>query len=218
MEKWTDGIYLLRQYNQFKTGLWLLENNGEAAILEMPMYDEPEEKPYKVCQQICKENKINIKYFLCSHAHMDHFSYKTYSEFKNNFPKAKFYLQQRFQKRIANTSRTTFFKNHLKLDIGGEVLYLIHAPKHSWSDTMVVFKGAVFTGDWELNTIRSVHDGKQYSVPYDVRLKSIATMAQFEKKYDYHIHKVFSVHANDKRENVQFTELILDTKNDRELW
>ena len=33
---WVDGIYLIGQFNWFRTGCWLLVHNGQAAILEMP--------------------------------------------------------------------------------------------------------------------------------------------------------------------------------------
>ena len=95
---------------------------------------------------------------------------------------------------------------------------MIHAPKHSWSDTMIVFGEVIITGDWELNTIRSVHDGKIDAVPLAIKMKSIDKMAAFEEKFNWKITTVFSTHANDRRENVNFTELMNDTKHDRKFW
>ena len=218
MQDWGTGIYLLQQYHRYQTGLWLLIHEGEAAILEMPPYFKEEVPPYKLCKQVCAEHNATIKYLLCSHAHGDHFAQKTYDEMKKNFPEAKIYLQNGFKKRIRNKARTKFFNEKQRLDLANEPLILIHAPKHSWTDTMVIFRGTMFTGDWELNTIRSVHDGKKYAVPMDVRLESIKIMENFEKDYNYNIHRVLSVHANDRREGVNFSELMTDTKNDRKLW
>lgn len=218
MEKWGAGIYLLGQYHRYQTGLWLLKNQDEAAILEMPPYFKNEEPPHKICKTLCEDYNLNIKYFLCSHAHGDHFSQKTYDEIKKSFPQAKIYLQNDFKKRIKNKARTKFFEDEQRLYLANEPLILVHAPKHSSTDTMVIFRGTIFSGDWELNTIRSVHDGKKYAVPMEMRLQSIQKMETFEKRYNYNIHRVFSVHANDRRENVNFTELMADTKNNRKLW
>ncbi|BBM82672.1 MBL fold metallo-hydrolase [Candidatus Uabimicrobium amorphum] len=218
MEKWGAGIYLLGQYHRYQTGLWLLKHQDEAAILEMPPYFKSEVPPYKLCKTLCEDYNLKIKYFLCSHAHGDHFWQKTYDEIKKNFPQAKIYLQNGFKKRIKNKARTKFFEDEQRLYLANEPLILIHAPKHSPTDTMVAFRGTMFTGDWELNTIRSVHDGKKYAVPMETRLQSVQKMETFEERYNYNIHRVFSVHANDRRENVNFTELMADTKNNRQLW
>lgn len=243
MKKWSDGIYLLGQFNKLETGSWLLVHNQEGAILELPPYLKGEESPAKLALEESKKWGIKIKYLLCTHAHDDHITSKTVKEFLDCFPEALLYLQKGFRtNRNCNTELRNYLKEAFKkkktkspallqcekqvryfeesesLNLGGEALHLIHAPKHSWTDTFVVFRGAVFSGDWELNTIRSVHDGKKISVSKPARLRAIDKMLHFENEYGYKIHKVFSVHANDRRDNVFFPSLMEDTKVNRKLW
>jgi hypothetical protein len=82
------------------------------------------------------------------------------------------------------------------------------------TDTMVLFRGAACTGDWELNTVRTVNE----RVPVETRLRSCARMIEFVHHTGYHVHRVYSVHANDRREGVDFPALIADTRTDRKLW
>ena len=70
------------------------------------------------------------------------------------------------------------------------------------------------TGDWELNTIRTVNE----SVPVETRLNSCNRVIEFVRLINYHVHRVYSVHANDRREGVDFPALIADTREDRKLW
>jgi hypothetical protein len=132
------------------------------------------------------------------------------------FPNAEVHLQRGFEG-IAGFMRNLYFYDHdSKLDLGGEPLYLVHAPKHSWTDTHIIFKGVAITGDWELNTLRAAHDDKpNHRVPREAKLAAIDKMSRFEHDYKYRIHKVYSVHANDRRENIDFTWLMNDTKVDR---
>src|SRR5262249_46358806 len=100
--------------------------------------------------------------------------------------------------------------------MAGESLFLVHAPKHSRTDTMVIFRGTACTGDWELGTIHSVHDWTQFlAVPEARKLEAITRMEQFPTKYNYLIHRVFSVHANDKREGVDFPRLMASTRENK---
>lgn len=218
MEKWSEGIYLLGKYNELKTGCWLLAHGGEGAILEMPPYSRDQASPTVMAREAAQRQNLKIKYLLGTHCHWDHISARTTAEFTVCFPEATLYLQRNFHPRFRRAFRVILFDASKKLDLGGEPLYLVYAPKHSMTDTMVIFRGTICTGDWELNTIRSVHDGKPDTVPMSVRLRSIARMTAFEKTYDYRIHRLFSSHANDRRDNVNFGDLMQDTKNDRELW
>lgn len=218
MELWSTGIYLIGTYNRLATGCWLLTNDGEGAILELPPYLPHQQPPAQEVKRLTQEHDIEIKYLLCSHDHWDHIAVETTTQFLRLFPRCRGYLHSTFRRHLQPLLRIDYFESEACLELGGEKLYLVHAPKHSLSDTMVIFKGAIFTGDWELNTIRSVHDAGSKAVPLEVKLKSIATMERFQKQHDYRIHKVFAVHANDRRENVDFDHLMADTRQDRKFW
>lgn len=219
MEQWFDGIYLLGQYNSLRTGSWLLAHGNSAAVLEMPPYGASEGPPALAAQQAAQGLGVAVKYLLCSHAHADHFSAKTYQEFRSLFPDATVHLQSGFRPILGQDRSIDWFNESRLLFLDGEPLFLVHAPKHSWTDTMVIFRGAICTGDWELGTIRSVHDGKgRHSVSSDRKMASIDAMIAFASRRDYWIHRVYSVHANDRREDVSFAQLMQETKADRRLW
>ncbi|MFY8000948.1 MAG: hypothetical protein ACOVSW_20315 [Candidatus Kapaibacteriota bacterium] len=217
VQEWSKGVLLMGRFEWFGTGCWLLHHNGIGAILELPPYSpDHQESPATKAYNVCKKRKIDVKYILCTHTHIDHFNAKTAREMQGAFPQAEVHLQRGFEGIAGMLNKVYFFDHDSKLDIGGEPLYLIHAPKHSWTDTHVIFKGTAITGDWELNTLRSAHDDKpRYAVPKEAKLAAIDKMSRFEHDYKYHIHKVFSVHANDRRENVDFTALMHDTKIDK---
>ncbi|MBN2383707.1 MBL fold metallo-hydrolase [bacterium] len=220
METWSQGIHLLGRFNAFQAGCWLLEHGGQAALVEVPPYGRTEMSPAFLAQEAADMLNVQIKYCLCSHCHADHFSWFTLGQFTKAFPQASFILQRHFPK-VQNMDRTfIYFDRIQRLALGGEPLFLIHAPKHSWSDTMIIFRGVIISGDWELNTIRSVHDGRWpgQNVPFAQRRQSIRRLITFTEKNNYIIHKVFSVHANDRREQVNFRELMLDTATNRKLW
>ena len=219
MEYWSDGVNLLGVYGESRTGCWILYNDGRAAILELPPYNPGQWSPTIAAQIAAEQRNLTIEYLLCSHAHTDHIAEETLKEFNRAFPGAQVWLQNEFQEHMPAAKHVHYFDDFLKLSLGGEPLYLVHAPKHSWTDTIVIFKGVAITGDWELNTIRSVHDGNHdMRVPLEVKLESIEKMKRFPVEQKYLVHKVFSVHANDRRDEVDFEELMEDTKEDRVFW
>ena len=96
-------------------------------------------------------------------------------------------------------------------------MFLLSVPKHSVTDTMVVFRGAICTGDWELRTIHSVHDAWS-GITTAQKLASIQRLIDFVTARNYRIHMVFSVHANDRQEGIDFLKLMEETREDRVFW
>ena len=217
MEKWFEGIFLLGRFNSLKTGCWLLVHNHEAAILELPPRELDEECPSELALEAVKSLNVSVKFILCTHNHGDHLSEETLSKMRALFPRASVYLQKGCQDVISSRWGIHWFKDELKLDLGGEPLYLVHAPKHSDTDTMIIFRGTICTGDWELGTIRSVHDGWSGITEVE-KNASIDCLLEFVSKNHYHIHQTFSVHANDRKEQVDFIKLMEDTRVNRKLW
>lgn len=214
MEQWSSGIYLLGQYHNLRTGCWLLTQGNSGAILELPPYNRDQVSPAITARQLARQFNIEIIYLLCSHVHDDHFDLKTAREFTQIFPRAELWLQAGFAPTVTDDIPANYFDANMQLKLAGETLFLVHAPKHSWTDTMIIFRGAICTGDWELNTLRSVHN----SVSDTRKLQSIETLIAFAQTYPYTIHTAFSVHANDRREHIDFVALMRDTMVDRKLW
>lgn len=218
-KQWSEGVWLLGRYEWFGTGAWMLVNGHDAALVEMPPYNpNHQESPARKAYFVAKKHRLNLRYILCTHNHSDHCSIITALELARYFPEAEYVLQQGFEEIIHMVPRVHFFNEEQVLYLEGEPLYIVHAPKHSWTDTMVIFKGVAITGDWELNTLHSCHDDKpRHRVSKEVKIQSIQKMRRFQESKGYHIHKVFSVHANDRRENVNFNWLMDDTLVERRL-
>ncbi|QJW96461.1 MBL fold metallo-hydrolase [Frigoriglobus tundricola] len=217
MNRWFDGVYLVGRYNWLQTGVWLLAHNGEAAVLEMPptslVGTGSGADPAGDAAHAARELGVTVKYLLCTHTHHDHFSAPTFRQMRERFPQAEPVLHSDFR-RAVDEAGVRYFDDRLTLSIGGEPLHLIHAPKHSPADTIVIFRGAACTGDWELGTVRTVNE----RVPVETRVRSCDRVIAFVRESGYRVHRVYSVHANDRREGVDFPALIADTREDRKLW
>ena len=219
MDRWFDGVYLLGRVAWVETGCWLLVNGGDAAVLELPpsVWGGPD--PVQLAVRGAAAHNVRVRYLLCSHAHLDHFSRPTLRRMRGAFPAAAPVLQNGFRSVVGDPTGISFFQECHTLDLGGEPLHLVHAPKHSSTDTMVVFRGAVCTGDWELGTLRTVLDWNPVArVPLETRMRSCERMMSFPKRANYAVHRVFSVHGTDRRENVDFAALMAATREDRKLW
>src|SRR5262245_35861733 len=77
-QQWFDGIYLIGQFNWFRTGCWLLTHDGEAAVLEMPPASLDEPDPVSLAEELLSQLGASVKHLLCTHSHCDHFSRRTY--------------------------------------------------------------------------------------------------------------------------------------------
>lgn len=219
MEQWSDGVYLLGRYGEWKTGCWLLTSGTSGAIVEIPPYNVGQWPPSVAARLAAEQLGVTIEYLLCSHTHGGHLSPQTLRDFSDAFPNAVLHVHDSFEPYLAGGISTRYFQGVVKLGLGGEALFLVHAPKHSLTDTIIVFRGVAFTGDWELNTIRSMSDGREgENVPLDIKLQSINRLRKFPDDQGYVIHRIFSTHANDRREKVDFAAVIEDTKQDRQFW
>lgn len=217
MDRWFDGVYLVGRYNYLQTGVWLLAHNGEAAVLEAPptsLVGHDSADPAADAASAAAELGVAVRYLLCTHTHHDHFSATTFRHLRGRFPHAEPVLQSGFLNAVGGEAGVRYFDNEATLFVGGEALHLLHAPKHSQTDTFVIFRGAACTGDWELNTVRTVNE----RVPVEARLRSCERVVEWLRRTNYHIHRVYSVHANDRREGVDFAALMADTRVDRTLW
>lgn len=215
VEKYVDGIYLLGQYAATQTrrtpaGCWMLYNKKEAAIVDLPPTPEDGEQPFDRAQEVCRNRGFDLRYILCTHADEDHFSKETYRGFRAAFPDASPLFHKDFQ-RLARDEAVTFFQDDetVKYDLAGEPFYLIHAPKHSPSDTVIVFRGAAMMGDWELETLRSMNDDGPDRVPIAKRRQSIDRLMRFSQ--DYTVHVTIQSRADHVRRKVDFGRLLGDT-------
>lgn len=214
---WFEGVYLVGRFGPLRTGCWLLVHHDEAAVLELPPSGWGEPSPAEAVKAALAGSPVRVRHLLCTHAHNDHLSAATFHALLAAFPDAEPCLHVGFRRHLGSEFGVRYFADQLRLTLAGEPLYLVHAPKHSGTDTMVIFRGAACTGDWELGTLRSVHDWTPaWAVPTERKLESIARMERWPAENDYHIHRVYSVHATDRREGVDFPALMASTRYDGE--
>jgi hypothetical protein len=133
-----------------------------------------------------------LRYITASHAHWDHLDTNVLGELNKAFPGAEF-LDPSFLSRHED----------VMLDIGGEPVWLLKAPKHSGSDVVTVFRGVAMTGDIELGALESVTN----EVPLRTRKRSMHYLASFPWRHGYHVHSIASAHLNDVRTNIHWPDL-----------
>jgi hydroxyacylglutathione hydrolase len=185
---------LLGQYPQGDddgVGSWILHHGGEAALLELP----PDESLIQDAAEAVASLGAKVKYILASHDHEDHFDPKVLRKLRRH---EAFRNATWIPPGIQNEGVTP-------LDLAGEPLWLIYAPKHSRTDMVTVFRGAAMTGDMELGTLQSVNR----EVNKTVKRKSLVFLADFERAHAYRIHSLMSAHLNDFRRNIDWSSTVL---------
>ena len=227
MKKVADGFTILKKYGPIKNACWILEHNGEAAIVETPPYKKGEKPPYQKAKIYCKKNKLFPKYVLLTHPHWDHC--QTLPEFRVEFPQAQFiahesFLRDHFFRYMIRNTRTrrgkswldegkrffddVYFNDVYRCELGGEPLYLIHAPKHSYGDQMIVFRGAMITGDWYIGDLTDCND----LVDPGDKVNSINRLMQVISQLNYHVHMLFSGHGDSLMFDADFYSIMEASK------
>jgi len=229
-ENVNPGIQLVEQFGQLNTGIWLLSHHNEGVILEMPDYSEEERfDPWQKLDEYIMEHNIYIKFSTATHNHTDHFS--TFPQFHEEFSEIPIVVNSNFFRNFAiskfisaedlesdvEVEPSIFVKNVpvycfkeqvFQTHLSGEPLYLIKAPKHSWSDTIVIFRGTMITSDWWIGK----GDPNKNNIPESVINDSISLLQEFTRQMNYKIHSLISVHANEFRRNIDFINLMEETR------
>ena len=223
---------MVGRYGNPPCGTWLLCHNGECALVEMPPFFKKDCRPIEPVKKFIKDMGLSgPKYILSSHSHMDHtysiFHYKAafpqaeiivHSSFLNDyFMRCFIYMYWTRNKRIYGEEiadnmglfHKVFSSDLYSLELGGEPLYLIYAPKHSYEDTMIVFKGAMITGDWVIGPYPDCND----LVATGDKIRSIDRILNILKELDYNIHMLFSVHGDNLMYNVDFCQVMKETRD-----
>lgn len=168
-------------------GSWLLSNDGEALLLEIP--------PGLTVNDVAAGLKTigaGLRYVTASHLHEDHLDIDGWNDLQEAFHGTHF-------------MRPTGAKvgSDIMINLGGEPLWLIKAPKHSPTDTVVVFRGVANLGDIELGTIDSVNQ----EVSRATKAASMDYLRCFEERTGYRVHTIVSAHLNDFRQGVDWPRL-----------
>jgi len=199
-------------------------------ILEMP--DLSDDDPFISWERIDKyinQEHLKLKLMTATHVHGDHFN--TYPQFNKKFPNIPIIVNPLFFREVtisnfitprdiwhSHSLKPSYFLKDIPIycfegksfetDLSGEPLYLLRAPKHSWSDTLILFRGTVITGDWWLGP----GDPNPNRIPIGTINRSIDFLESFIKEKQYHIHTLISVHANEYRRGIDFIEIMEQTR------
>jgi hydroxyacylglutathione hydrolase len=166
-------------------GSWLLVNEREALLLEVPPG-----LSVKAVRAAFKQTGTSLRYATASHDHEDHLDTDAWKSLLKAFRKVEF------------IHPSAVLGDRL-LHVGGEPLWLVKAPKHSSHDVVTVFRGVAMTGDIELGMLASVNE----EVPRQTKMRSMDRLRNFEKRAGYHVHSVVSAHLNDVRLSVRWPDL-----------
>lgn len=211
MKEIAPGITMLRQYGPYKNACWVLHAGREAAVVEMPPYLPSERPPYQRAESFTRRRKLRLKYALLSHCHVDHCA--SLPHFRRWFPSTRFVAHRAVQHdrsfgwilgRSPGFPFRDWMDGRYRLfdelfdgefwtgSLGGEPLHVIYAPKHSYTDHLIVFRGACITGDWVLGDLRDCNA----IVSTPDKLSSIERAQRIVGRLGYHVHMLFSAHGN----------------------
>jgi hypothetical protein len=200
-------------------------------ILEMP--DRHKDDPFKSWEKLAhyiEDEGLHLRFITATHDHGDHFD--TYPQFHQQFRKVPIVVNDIFLTRRGVKPSHTIkpkdlqsidtvkpsmtskgvplycYHETFETDLAGEPVYLVHAPKHSLTDQMTIFRGCMITGDWWLGP----GDPNKNRVPIPTIHQSIDRIKSFLKQHHYTVHSLFSVHANEFRRDVDLDQLLEETR------
>jgi len=207
------GFHILGRFGYASCGCFLLEHMGESAIVETPVFGKSTGGPIRRIKSL----GFKPDFVLFSHSHSDHNDgMKAYSRafpmarplFHSSFKKDRGFMWRVGMTRWGQRGRLGEFTGRsVRLNLAGEPLFLIHAPKHSWTDVMIVFRGVMVTGDWWLGR----GDPNPNGIPEEIAALSCQTLMDFGREYQ--IHTLISAHANDIRRGIDFQKIMKVTRD-----
>jgi hydroxyacylglutathione hydrolase len=199
-------------------GTWILHHGKSCFIVETPPRAiDGDTVPAELVNQCIKDNGFIPVGLTITHGHWDHVDgIDKYWDVLADFPTAPLICHEsviNIAPKLKTYFDTIFDDEIYETSIEGEPLYLIHAPKHSLSDAMILFRGTMITGDWWLGW----GDPNWNNVPPATSIKSIERILDFLKSRKYVVQRLFSAHANDFRYGVNTEAVLIETRRYHEM-
>ena len=179
-----EGWHLIGRYES-DVGSWLLHDDGEAMLLEVP-----EGLTVKDVTEAVKRLGVTLRYVTASHDHYDHLERDMWGYLAEAYHGTKFI-------------HPAAVRGDRSIQIGSEVAWLVAGPKHSLADMVTVFRGVAMTGDIETGTLESVTN----EVPLATRRRSMRWLRGFQDRQGYRVHTTVSAHLNSVRQGVDWPAL-----------
>jgi len=205
LKRIAEGVTLLGRFRPCDCGSFVLHHGSEAFLLEMPPCRNKTTNPWTEARRFVERHELTVKGLLVTHAHGDHMG--GYYGFRQTFPDVPLFLHRSFRN-IWRLGRLewTFDGPVKEFSVGGEPLHVVHAPKHSHHDQLVIFRGTVCTGDWSLgrapdcNSLVAVHE----------KLHTLRFVRDYLRERRYQVHTAYSAHANEFRSPIDFAAMLDD--------
>jgi hypothetical protein len=166
-------------------GSWLLIDSGKALLLEIP--PGLSVGALKSALEYTETSLLNVT---ASHDHKENLDPSAWEALRIAFPKVEFI-------------HPSTVSGDRRLQVGCEPLWLIKAPKHSWTDVVTVFRGVAMIGDIELGMLESVNP----VVYCKTKMESMEWLRGFQDRAGYQVHSVVSAHLNDVRRSINWRDL-----------
>jgi hydroxyacylglutathione hydrolase len=227
MKNVAPGFTILKRYGPYKNACWVLQHGKEAAVVEMPLFSASEKPPYERLASYLRRRKLHLKYALVTHGHVDHC--KSLPQFRAHFPQARFVahrslLEDRsFLNMMARNPALplrAWNEGSFRLfdevydgplwtgHLNGEALHLIYAPKHSYTDQLVLFRGGMITGDWYLGDLRDCNA----IVRPEHKVLAIDSALSTVRYLNHKVHMLFSGHGDCLFYRVDFADMMERSK------
>ena len=218
---------MLKRYGPYKNACWILHAGGEAAVVEMPLCSSREVPPYQRAESFTRRRNLHLKYAFLSHGHIDHC--QTLPLFRRWFPHTRFVTHcsmmednhflnlMRRHHQIAPSDLVSgryrlfdeVFRDGLWTgSIGGEPVHLIWAPKHSYTDHLIIFRGTMITGDWYLGDLRDCNA----IVNPNHKVQAIDQAVSIVRNLRYRVSRMFSAHGDCLMHDVDFERVMHQSK------
>jgi len=188
------------------SAVWIFEHGGECAFVEQP-FEAGRNRSVLEAKQQADEAGWQVKYLLSTHVHFDHAG--ALGIWRAVFPKAEAPGHASFAEFVAPGAYSRVVdESVVELDLGGEPLLLLHAPKHSGEDLLVFFRGSCLSGDWSWGP----YPDSLPLIPPARKVQSLDFVRDELARRNYGVHTVYSSHGNEARRDVDFAGLLAATR------
>jgi hydroxyacylglutathione hydrolase len=185
------GIVLVMAEDQI-CNTWLLVHDKSCFIVDTPpKADDGTTVPADLVIQYIEDNDLTPVGVTITHHHFEHID--GIAGFWDNLSGSdtcKWICHEsllQHEPRLKPFFDTVFQQPVFESNVSGEPLFLIHAPKHSLSDVLVIFRGTMITGDWWLGE----GDPNLNHVDSDLAIASIDLVLETLKTRNYWVHRLF---------------------------
>ncbi|HME56152.1 MAG TPA: hypothetical protein VKM55_28375 [Candidatus Lokiarchaeia archaeon] len=185
------GIVLVMADDQV-CNTWILVHEKSCFIVDMPpKADDGTTVPAELVIQYIEDEDLSPVGLTVTHHHFEHVD--GIANFWDNLAESETcrwichdsLLQQ--VPRLKLFFDTVFHEPVFESNLSGEPLFLVHAPKHSLSDVLVIFRGTMITGDWWLG----IGDPNLNHVRPEIAIESINRVFEVLRMKNYWVHRLF---------------------------